>query len=83
MAHREDEDDYDEDVSEDEDVAVSFAIPNRPFGIEPYLYDPSASSSSEGDRDTPDMPPPAQRVGTADWCRAIARHFAANAQKVL
>ncbi|KAM7311191.1 P2X purinoceptor 7-like isoform X1 [Ixodes scapularis] len=55
------------DTSEDEDIA-SAMVKDRRFGLQPYIYDPSASSSSEGDGDGPDTPPPARRVGSANWC---------------
>ncbi|XP_040079223.1 P2X purinoceptor 7 [Ixodes scapularis] len=62
------------DISEEEDDAFSAIVADRRFGLQPYVYDPSASSSSEaseGDGDMPDTPPrarPSQRVGTANWC---------------
>lgn len=62
-----------EDVSEDEE-SLSHMVTDRRFGLEPYVFDPSASSSSEADGDTagtptprPGTPPPSLRVGTADW----------------
>ncbi|KAM7301414.1 P2X purinoceptor 7-like [Ixodes scapularis] len=69
-----------DDISEDEDVNRSLVamVGEKRFGLEPYLYDPSASSSAtdEESSDSPETPgwpgsphpPAARRVGTANWC---------------
>ncbi|CAN7987358.1 unnamed protein product, partial [Ixodes pacificus] len=66
-----------DNISEDEDVNRSLVamVGEKRFGLEPYLYDPSASSSAtdEESSDSPEMPgsphpPAARRVGTANWC---------------
>ncbi|KAM7297521.1 P2X purinoceptor 7-like [Ixodes scapularis] len=68
-----------DDISEDEDVNRSLVamVGEKRFGLEPYLYDPSASSSAtdEESSDSPETPgwpgsphpPAARRVGTANW----------------
>ncbi|KAM7301336.1 hypothetical protein ISCGN_016855 [Ixodes scapularis] len=59
-----------DDTSENEetDTAHSVFLSERGFGLRPYQYDPSASSSSEAEEERPDQQPPIRRVGTANWC---------------